>query len=154
MTEIRFYHLQRSKLEQALPAILSQAHTKGMTALVKFNSEGTRDHMDETLWTFDPISFLPHGVNGAKSESSQPILLTTEDQNPNKANLLILVDGVEHSGIEEFDLCCEIFDGMNETVVKQARTKWKVLKEKGYTLKYYQQNDAGKWEEKASENAA
>ena len=152
MTEIRFYHLQRSKLEQALPAILSQAHARGMRALVRFETESERDHINEILWTYDSASFLPHDTNDSRKPAEQNILLSTKDDNQNSANLLVLVNGATASNLEGFELCCEVFDGLNDPIVQTMREKWKALKDEGYTLKYLQQNDAGRWEEKASAN--
>ena len=151
MTEIRFYHLQNMPLERALPGILTQAHKRGMRSVVKFTSAETRDAMDSHLWSFHPDSFLPHSVNDTPHE--QPIWLTIDDENPNKASLLILTESSDSNPIDDYTLCCHIFDGMNDAALAHARKNWKTFKDKGYALKYYQQNDRGGWDEKASSEA-
>jgi len=152
MTEIRFYHLQNMSLDRALPGILTQAYKRGMRAIVKFANDETLEQMDAHLWSFHPDSFLPHGAdNNAKD---QPIWLTTKDENPNMASLLILTEDCDSDQKDDFDLCCHIFDGMNDASLKAARTKWKDLKDGGYALKYFQQTENGGWEEKASTEAA
>ncbi len=54
MTDIRFYHLQQKKLEQALPEILSKALERGMRAVVKAGSKESVEALDAALWTYDP----------------------------------------------------------------------------------------------------
>ena len=65
------------------------------------------------------------------------------------ADLLILSDGATHPAIGDFRLACELFDGHDEDAVAAARQRWQVYKQAGHALTYFQQNDAGKWEEKA-----
>lgn len=149
MTEVRFYHLERSTLDQALPAILTQAYNKGMKALVKFNDQDQLAQANDTLWSFHPDSFLPHDIETTPNPAQQPILLTMADENKNDATLLVLINDTVSESLEEFELCCRIFDGQNETALKASRQEWTSLKDTGHVLKYYQQTSAGKWEEKA-----
>ena len=148
MTEIRFYHLQNMPLERALPGILMQAYKRGMRAVVKFADDETMEHMDGHLWSFHPSSFLPHSTKD--NAKDQPIWLTTSDENPNNATLLIMTGDCDSDQKDDYELCCHIFDGMNDNSVSAARAKWKDLKDAGYALKYFQQTDQGGWEEKAS----
>ena len=79
----------------------------------------------------------------------QPIFLTDQPGNPNQAQLLLLCDGASRADLEAFDLVCELFDGNDEAIVAAARSRWRDYKAAGHTLVYFQQNDAGRWEEKA-----
>lgn len=152
MAEIRFYHMQQKKLEQALPEILSRALERQHRVVVKAGSRERLESLNSVLWTYDPASFLPHGMNRDGYESEQPVWLTTEDDNPNRATVLVLVDGATSVAAGTVDLCCELFDGNDETAVLAARERWKTYKDKGYSLTYFQQDDAGKWQRKAHIN--
>ena len=44
-----------------------------------------------------------------------------------------------------------LFSGADEAELANARAQWKELREAGYSLAYHQQDDAGKWIEKARE---
>ena len=154
MTEVRFYHLQSQRLEQALPAILIKATERGHRVLVKAESEAQAEGLNKHLWTFDAASFLPHGSQKDGDADRQPIFLTHTFDNPNKADVLVLTDG---SAVEDFDgyaLCCDMFDGNNHDAVQSARTRWKSLKEAGVKITYWQQNERGGWSMKAEENSA
>lgn len=149
MTEIRFYHLTRKTLDQALPEILTKALSGGHKIVVKGQDERQIQRMNEHLWTFDPNSFIPHGGEKEGFAADQPVFLTTGDENPNSANVLILTDGATSSQLEDFKLCCEMLDGHNQDAVKAARARWKEYKEKGYEISYWQQDENGKWQNKA-----
>ena len=148
MTEIRFYHMQRKRLEQALPEIVAKALERGHRLVVKAGSSERTEALDGILWTYDPDSFLPHGYIKDGMERDQPVWLTTGDDNPNQATVLVLVDGAVSGDVGNFELCCELFDGNDETAVAAARERWKVYQEKGHALAYFQQDDSGRWQKK------
>lgn len=150
MTEVRFYHLQRKTLEQALPEILGKASERGFRAVVMLGSAVRVEAINALLWTFDPNSFLPHGSKKNGHAKDQPIWLTTEDENPNAANLLVLADGATSGNVGGYDLCCEIFDGSDEQMLATARERWKAYKEQEFELSYFQQDDSGKWQKQKS----
>lgn len=150
MTEVRFYQLQKKRLDQALPEILQKAVERGQRAVVKAASRERVEALSLALWTYDPGSFLPHGHVRDGSEADQPVWLTDRDENPNGAALLVLVDGADAAGttVGGFPLCCDVFDGNDQEALLAARARWKSCKDKGYSLSYFQQDEAGKWQKK------
>jgi DNA polymerase-3 subunit chi len=148
MTDIRFYYMQQKKLEQALPEILGKALERQQRVIVKAGSTERLETLNTSLWTYDPASFLPHGMTKDGHESEQPVWLTTGDENPNQATVLVLTDGASSDAVGKFDLCCELFDGNDAGAVDAARERWKLYKEKGYGVTYFQQDDTGKWAKK------
>lgn len=148
MTEVRFYHLQQKRLEQALPEILAKALSQGRRAVVRAGSPARIEALDALLWTYDPAGFLPHGTARDGFEAEQPVFLSTEDGNPNGADVLILTDGAVAGDAGDFALTCEIFDGNDDAAVESARAKWREYAGKGWKTAYFQQDEAGKWEKK------
>ena len=146
MTEVGFYHLTATALDRALPRLLGKAYEASMRAVVLAASNERIAALDAALWTFDPASFLPHGTARDGNAEAQPIYLTTEEENPNDATLLVLVDGVEPAYIDQFARCLDLFDGNDEAAVEAARERWKRLKDAGHTLTYWQQTPEGGWE--------
>ena len=76
MTDILFYHLTESKLEDALPPLLDKSVERGWRVVVQTADEARRDALDTHLWTYRADSFLPHGTDAADFAADQPILLT------------------------------------------------------------------------------
>lgn len=152
MTEVRFYHLQRLPLERALPQLLEKTLERDWRAVVMIGTEQRVGALNNQLWTYKKDGFLPHGTVGEGYPELQPVWLTHEDENPNDATVLFLVDGAESSKLESYDLCCDMFDGRDDEAVARARDRWKICKDAGFKMTYWQQNDGGRWEVKAEAN--
>ena len=149
MTEISFYHLERTPLKSALPKILEKAHAAGMRTVVIAGSEESVADLNTALWTYDPDSFLPHGSAEDGPAADQPIYLTVHDENPNAASVLALVDGSDVDDYSSFDRVLDLFDGHDQEAVRAARQRWKSRKDAGHELTYWQQTPTGGWEKKA-----
>lgn len=148
MTEIAFYHLQRSGLDQALPKLLSKTLEAGKRAMVMAASQERVDALDNMLWTVDPNGWLPHGTAKEGDADLQPIWLTTEEENLNQATFLFLTDSIQAQDYSGFERCFDLFDGNDDTSLRAARERWKILKDAGHDLTYWQQNEQGRWEKK------
>lgn len=147
MSEIRFYHLERQSQDQVLPALLQKAINGGHRIVVKTSDDAESERLNEYLWTYNPDSFLPHGSKKDGNAALQPVWLTSKDENPNSADVLILTQGSETSMSGDFTLCCEMLDGRDSDAIKAARMRWKEYKDAGHSVTYWQQGEGG-WEEK------
>ena len=63
MTEIAFYHLEKSPLEQVLPKLLEKTLEAGKRALVLAGSEERVEALAGLLWTYSQGAWLPHGTD-------------------------------------------------------------------------------------------
>jgi DNA polymerase-3 subunit chi len=149
MTEILFYHLTESKLEDALPALLEKSVERGWKVVVQTSAEARRDLLDAHLWTFREDSFLPHGTDEAPMAEAQPVLLTAGSDNPNGASVRFVVDGAEPPPLDAYERIVFMFDGYDAAQLEGARAQWKRLKAEGHTLTYWQQSEEGRWVKKA-----
>ncbi len=148
MTEIRFYHLERQSQGQVIPVILTKALERGHRIVVKMCDEPQVAQMNEHLWSFNASSFLPHGCDKDGKAEQQPVWITCKDENPNKADVIIIAQGAELNEPTDFNLCCEMLDGHDENAVIAARSRWKKYKEQDFDLTYWQQSETGAWEKK------
>ncbi|PZO03632.1 MAG: DNA polymerase III subunit chi [Alphaproteobacteria bacterium] len=148
-TEIWFYHLERSTLDQVLPELLDKTLQRGWRALVRVADADRLDEIDEHLWTWRDDSFLAHGRAGQDHADRQPILLSQTGENPNAAQALFIVDQSEMGSVEGYERCFIIFDGRDDTALNHARERWKGLKGQGANLAYWKQSDEGRWEKAA-----
>ena len=148
MTDIRFYHLTRKTLEQALPELLEKTLERGWRAVVMAGSNERVEALTQHLWTYRPDSFLPHGNAKDGNTEMQPVWLTMADERPNGADVLFLTDGAQTTRADEYTRVCEIFDGNDESAVTAARARWKVYKAAGHDVSYWQQGERG-WTKEA-----
>lgn len=148
MTDVNFYHLQRSTLESALPKLLEKILQAGKRAVVMARSEERVTALNALLWTYDPNAFLPHGSKADGHAPEQPVWLTAEDENPNAATVLVLTDGAATAHLRDYERCLELFDGNDPDRVAEARQRWAGYRQEGHAVTYWQQGERG-WEKKA-----
>ena len=149
MSEVLFYHLQQTSLEQVLPSLLERSLERGWKAVVRVGNPERIEPLCASLWTYRDDSFLPHGTSEDGPLSAQTIALTADEENPNEADVLFLVDGAVVSEIESYQRCVLLFDGRNDDALTAARAHWKDLDETDHDITYWQQNEGGGWEKKA-----
>jgi DNA polymerase-3 subunit chi len=146
--EVRFHHLERRRVDEALPSLLERALAEGRRVVLRASSEEMVSALNERLWTYDDTSFLPHGAAGDGDPMTQPIFLTAGAENPNAATMLVRLSSVEGGrGDDAFDLVILMFDGRDETARALARAEWRRLKDEGRALSYWRESDEGGWEQ-------
>lgn len=150
MTDIWFYHLESTALEQALPDLLEKVVSRGWKAYVHFGVGSLEDDkiqaLDQHLWTYNPASFLAHGREGDDLDAQQPILLGTSGRMTNAPDVYVSVAPVDLPDVDGLQRCLLVFEGGDDAHLGWARGQWKSLKARGASLAYWKQNDLGRWE--------
>lgn len=145
MAEVWFYHLERSGVEQVLPELLERTLQRGWRASVRTTSPDRATALDQHLWGYRDESFLPHGRAEEPDAERQPVLLTTSDDNPNRADVLFLLDGAEPGELGDYQRCVLVFDGRAEEELQAARRRWSGFRKAGLSVSYWRQGERG-WE--------
>jgi DNA polymerase III subunit chi len=149
MTEVLFYHLTESTLDEALPALLEKSLERGWRATVQTRSDERRDALDTRLWTFRDDAFLAHGTEAEPHAAEQPVVLTTGEGNANGSQVRFVVDGAEPPDLSGYDRGVIMFDGHDEDQLAAARAQWTALKAAGHQVTYWQQGPDRRWQKKA-----
>jgi DNA polymerase-3 subunit chi len=141
MTDVYFYHLERSSPEEVLPSLLEKTLAKGWRAMVRTSGREEQERLDEALWTYRDESFLPHGTSGA----DQPVLVTQTDEAENEAKAAFLMPGADMAdeAMKRFERCVLFFTGAERDA---ARAAWTRFKEAGFAVTYWKQTQAGGWQ--------
>lgn len=148
-TELYFYHLDQRRLDDVLPNLLERSIARGWRAAVQAASEERVEALDTLLWTYREDSFLPHGTARDGPPAAQPVYLTMADDNPNGAQVRFLVDGAEIADAQNYERVVVIFDGRDDAALVRAREQWQAAKTQGLAISYWQQDDSGRWQQKA-----
>jgi DNA polymerase-3 subunit chi len=136
---VDFYHLSASPLERVLPAICERVLASGERLLV-VAEEGLIPSLDEQLWSYAKISFLPHGI---AASDRQPILLSSEPVAANGATHIALADGRWREEALGFARTFYFFDADR---LGDARAVWRALKaNEEAEPRYWKQDEGGKW---------
>lgn len=151
MTEVLFYHLERRALDDVLPGLVEKTRERGWRALIRAELAERAGAVDALLWTYDDQTFLPHAQLGDGDAARQPVLITTEEGNPNDAQLLFLVGGAappDWTGdfAKSLARIVLLFDGRDPAALDIARAAWKDAKSADHIVTYWKETPAGKWE--------
>ena len=150
MTEVLFYQLQRQPIEKVLPILLEKSLERGWRVAVQSSSEERIEALDALLWTYRDDSFLPHGTYKENSAPDQPILLTVNGDNPNRAAVRFLIDGSPMpTDAAVYDRVVLLFDGEDPDALEGARQRWRDAKGRGLDVTYWQADERGRWQRKA-----
>jgi DNA polymerase-3 subunit chi len=157
MVEISFYHHQTRRIEQTLPTLLERSLARGWRVVVQATSETRLRALDDHLWSYRPESFLPHGSRANPAPETQPIYLTCAHDNPNDADVRFFVESAQIAPALAGPAAPKaravlLFNGEDPDELADARAQWKALRDAGWTLVYQQQDESGRWVEKAREN--
>ena len=154
MAEALFYHLEHRTMEDVLPGLLERTRERGLRALLRVGSAERMEALDAHLWTYSEQTFLAHGTAAEGHPSRQPIYLTTEQENPNKAEVLFLVGQAMPAdwgapSLAEFTRIVVLFEGRDPEALGGARAAWQNAKEAGHDVTYWKESPSGKWEKQA-----
>jgi len=145
VTQVWFYHLERTPLKAALPDLLEKTAQRGWKAYVLGAREGLED-LDAHLWAYRDDTFLAHGLENEPFAARQPVLLGDSGANANAAEVLFSVSAMNLPDLLPYQRCLILFEGQDQMHLDWARTQWKTLKSQGLDLAYWKQNDEGRWE--------
>jgi DNA polymerase-3 subunit chi len=154
MSEVLFYHLETRSLEDVLPSLLERTRERGWRAVIRVGSAERMAALDTHLWTYSEQTFLAHGTGANGHSDRQPIYLTVEDENPNRAEVLFLTGGAVPEDWSsprhlEYTRIVLMFDGRDGEALSFARVAWKNAKSAGHDVTYWKESPSGKWEKQA-----
>ena len=93
MTHLKLHELKSEKRAGELTVLLSRLYESRTRVVVWVADEGRRQILDEYLWTFQKLAFLPHVLWAPNlGEVDETIVLVGEPLNPNQAPVLVVGD--------------------------------------------------------------
>ncbi len=147
MTEVLFYHLQNMTLESVLPPLLEKSLERGWRVVVQSTSQERAETLDTHLWTYTDDSFLPHATWRGGDAADQPIILSIEEGNPNRANVRFLIDNAAlPPDCGSYERLVLVFNGDDPDAVAAARESWTACKAQGFEVTYWQADERGRWQ--------
>jgi DNA polymerase III subunit chi len=150
MAEVWFYHLERKSADEELPRLLLRGLERGLRMAVVTPTLERVKEFSQKLWGLEDIAFIPHGFEGEPFPAQQNIYLCTDDEPPNAAAFYFYVDGAIPTTLEGRTRASIMFDGNSEIAVEQARGLWRRFKSDGQTIRYWKQDDSGRWTDQAA----
>ena len=136
MTEVAFHFNAVDKLAYAC-RLLRKACASSARVIVTGDAEQMK-LLDAQLWTFDPMSFVPHCLSDASPEilAQTPVILTADGNLPASVlhhEVMINLSQSLIKGFETFERVIEVVC-LDEQDKALARQRWKHYSERGYPL--------------------
>lgn len=93
VARLELHQLSSGKRAGELAALLERLHGARKRIVVWVADEGRRQILDDYLWTFRKLAFVPHAVwSPSLGEVDDPVVLVGEPANPNGASVLVVGD--------------------------------------------------------------
>jgi DNA polymerase-3 subunit chi len=146
--KISFYHLTKSALEEALPKLCEKMLETDKNVHLWCKDAEQLEILDKTLWSVGGRRFIPHGTESEDFTEQQPILLTTSEENINKASFLVVTNPLASDEIyKNYERVFIIFSGFSDDHLSASRHLWKKYKNmQNVEIEYFQQDEKGGWQ--------
>lgn len=93
VAKLELHPLSSPKRAGKLVALLGEIYKTRARVVVWVADEGRRQILDDYLWTYQKLAFLPHTLwNQSMGDVDEPIVLVGETANPNRATILLVGD--------------------------------------------------------------
>ncbi|RJF97985.1 DNA polymerase III subunit chi [Noviherbaspirillum saxi] len=136
MTRIDFHSNVPDKLLYAC-RLVRKARAANFNIVLRVDGKPLLDTLDQTLWTFSELDFLPHVTAGDPLAASTPIILTdNDDAELPHHQILINLSSTTPTYFARFERMFEIISG--EDADKTAgRDRYRFYQQRGYPLTHF-----------------
>lgn len=141
MTEVHFYTGVPDKTLQAC-TLVKKAVERGRKVVVYASEAQVLSRLDQALWTFDPISFVPHVMATDPLAARTPVVLAANGEADAEGarvphhEVLVNLDAQWPKFFSRFDYLMEIV-GTEADDAAAGRARWKFYAERGYKLDHH-----------------
>jgi DNA polymerase-3 subunit chi len=137
MTRVDFHTGVGDKVDFAC-RLIRKAYLAGQPVVVVAPDETLRV-VDQRLWTFSALDFVPHCMAGSELAAVTPVILSPDTgQAPHYQVLLNLGDAVP-SSFARFERLLEVV-GEDGEDVRAARDRYRFYRDRGYPLNNYRRD--------------
>jgi DNA polymerase-3 subunit chi len=139
MTKIDFYVGKTSSLQARLNLackLVEKAHVRKLYTYIHTDTPTTSAQLDEMLWKFNDISFIPHALVGTKDAAAR-VLIGHDHEPMENCGFLINLSNEIPAFFSRFERLAEILD-QEEPVLLAGRKRYQFYRDRGYNLEYHQ----------------
>ncbi|MCI0400265.1 MAG: DNA polymerase III subunit chi [Gammaproteobacteria bacterium] len=142
MAHVDFYILDNNGTEhrkRCACALAGKAWHEGHRVYIHASSAEEADAMDQLLWTYNDIAFLPHERVRGDGKSDIPILVGCGEHPPSRADVMINLSHPVPPFFSRFAKIIELVDD-EATGRELARDRYRFYREHGQTLQTHTLN--------------
>lgn len=151
MTKIHFYVGSSQSLQARLRLackLVAKAQRQALHTYIHTDSADTSLLLDELIWTFDDLSFIPHALasdvqpplptgNDSPSTSNVNVWIGDTYEPVEQCDFLINLSNDTPAFFSRFERMAEILD-QEDSILSAGRKRYQFYRERGYNLEYHQ----------------
>jgi len=141
MTEAIVYLLTKSPWNKGFPKILESIASKGVKLHVLCNSKEEAIQLDNLIWTFEQLAFVPHALDTDPYPEQQPIIISEKPIALNAADTMVIVGEILPETFETFKKVVFVANDTDPTY--KAFIKSRLNNPKFSATKIFKQTDTG-----------
>lgn len=143
MTNIHFYvgssHALQARLRLACKLVV-KAQRQALHTYIHTDNAATALSLDELIWTFDDLSFIPHSLAPPQTDcDNDPVnVWIGHDYEPmEQCDFLINLSNETPAFFSRFTRMAEVLD-QEDAILNAGRQRYQFYRERGYNLEYHQ----------------
>jgi DNA polymerase-3 subunit chi len=135
MSRVDFYVLpENSNMDRFACTMIGKAWSKGNQVYVHTASMAEAAQIDDLLWIFRDISFIPHTVIEGDGQVESPVIIGCQDTSPEGKQVMVNLTSAVPSFALDFTRVIEFVAG-DQTRRQQARVRYRHYRDLGCDIK-------------------
>ena len=132
MTRVDFHFNAANRLEHCC-RLVRKIYRAGQKVVVYHDDSVAMARLDQALWTFSQLDFIPHVMAGSKDAADTPVLLACERGEFAHHEVLVNLSAQPPEFFSRFERLIEVVS-TDENDRELARGRWRFYKERGYPI--------------------
>jgi DNA polymerase-3 subunit chi len=141
VSDIHFYHDAEDRMAAACHFAV-KAWRAGRKVAVAIADSPSARRIDQWLWTFEPLAFIPHVAADSPLAAETPVLIGEPGTAWPHRDVLINLDESMPPDVDGFQMVVEVV-GRSEAERGPARARWRLYKAAGHSLTAHGLGDRG-----------
>ena len=128
--KIIFIELAVARKTRYICDIAEKAYNSGLTVHIYCHNSSEAARIDQELWTWKQDAFVPHNqVANLDSNDCEPVLIGTDVDFPEKAEVLILFDPADKSCFKNYKYVVDFAETYAPDKLKDSRIRYKEIRD-------------------------
>lgn len=134
MSRVDFYILpDNANTDRFACTLAAKAWSTGNRVHIHTASDDVTNFMDDLLWIYRDISFIPHEIFNGSVHEETPVTIGSGSNYPEQTQVIINLDQDVPDFVSSFERIIEIVGG-TETNKQLARQRYRQYREDGYDI--------------------
>ena len=132
MPRVEFIRLKKAEKAKHLCELAEEYYNAGKRVLITVLDDNQGVTLDGFMWTWKKGTFIPHVyANGAVDCFDEPVVISTAEQNPNGAQVLIMGKPCSPGFVRQFEFAIDFAELYDDDLANASRQRFAQYREAG-----------------------